>query len=177
MTYYRIAFQASQSNTWQWESRVIGSLDLLFRVLSLDRTVPWDRIRVFFASSVACLEEMLARENTGLLSSSLTAEQLFDGSEPIHLCEMNQCESESGPATGMGMAVTVILREQARYEQRLSASFKESKNLLEMRRLELELGAIGDHDTAYAFTCPTATSQVLAWAKLLARVRSGELEP
>ena len=60
MTYYRVAFQASQSNTWQWESREIGSLDLLFRALSLHRTVPWDRIRVFFASSVACLEEMLA---------------------------------------------------------------------------------------------------------------------
>jgi len=46
-----------------------------------------------------------------------------------------------------------------------------------MRRLELELGASGDHDTAYAFTFPTSMSQVLAWTKLLARVRSGEVAP
>src|SRR5690349_11782290 len=134
MTYYRVAFQADQSNTWQWESRVIGSLDILFRVLRQYRAMPWDRIRVFFASSVACLDEMLACENTGVLSSSLTAEQLFNGSEQIHPRERNQFESEHGPGVSMGMgtAVTSILREQAQYEQSLSTSFKEGMSLLEM---------------------------------------------
>lgn len=175
--YYRVALQADQSNTWQWESRVMGSLDMLFRVLRLYRTMPWDHIRVFFASSVACLDEMLARENTGLLSSSLTAEQLFNWSEHIHPREMNQFESERGPGVSMGMAVTRILREQARDEQCLSASFKESMSLLEMKRLELELGTGGDHDVPYTFALPPSMPQVLAWMRLLARVHSGELEP
>jgi hypothetical protein len=69
---------------------VIPSLDVLFRVLRLCRTMPWDRIRVLFASSVESLDEMLTRENTGLVSSSLTAEQRFNGSEHIHPYERNQ---------------------------------------------------------------------------------------
>ena len=177
MTYYRIAFQADQSTTWQWESRVITSLEVLFRMLKPYRTMPWDQIRVFFASSVTCLDEMLARENTGLLSSFLTAEQLFNESEHIQPREMNQFEPERGPGVSMGMAVTSILREQAWDEQRLSASFKGSRSFLEMRRLALEMGAIGDHDTPYAFTLPTSMPQVLAWTKLLARVCNGELAP
>ena len=177
MTYYRVALWADHSSTWQWESRVIGSLDMLFRVLGLYSMMHGNRIRVFFASSVGCLDEMLGRENTGLLSSSLTAEQLFNDSEHIHPREMNRLEPERGPGVSMGMAVTSILREQAWDEQRLSASFKGSRSFLEMRRLELELGAIGDHDTPYAFTFPTSMPQVLAWTKLLARVRSGELAP
>jgi hypothetical protein len=177
MTYYRVALLADHSNTWQWESRVMGSLDMLFRVLWLYRTMPRDHIRVFFASSVACLDEMLARENTGLLSSSLTAEQLFDWSEHIHPDEMNQFESERGPGVTMGMAITPILREQAWYEQNLSASFKESMGPLEMRRLELELGTGGDHDVPYRFVLPPSMPQVLAWMRLLARIQCGEWQP
>jgi hypothetical protein len=71
MTYYRVALWADHSATWQWESRVIGSLDMLFWVLGLYRTMHGNRMRVFFASSVAYLDEMLGRENTGLQSSSL----------------------------------------------------------------------------------------------------------
>jgi hypothetical protein len=177
MTYYRIALQADQSTTWQWESRATAALDILFRVLKLYRTMPWDRIRVFCASSVEGLDEMLARENNGLVSSSITAEQLLNENEHIHPHERNQFVSDRGPGVSMGMAVTSILREQAWDEQRLAASFKGSRSFLEMRRLEVELGAGGDHDTPYKFAFPSVLPRLLAWTKLCARVRRAELEP
>jgi hypothetical protein len=151
MTYYRIALQADQSTIWQWESRATTALDILFRVLKLYRTMPWDRIRVFFATSVEGLDEMLARENNGLVSSSLPAEQLFNESEHIHSGEKNQVESERGSGVSMGMAVTSILREQAWDEHHLRASYKGSMCFLEISRLALEQGASGDHDNHNAF--------------------------
>ena len=50
-------------------------------------------------------------------------------------------------------------------------------NLLEIKRLELEMHTGGDHDCPYAFSLPTNMPQLLAWVKLLAKVRNGELEP
>src|SRR5579864_4701284 len=95
--YYRIAIQRSASPIWQWESRLITSLDVLFRVLRLYRTMPRDHIRVFFSASVECLDEMLAHENQGLTSNSITAEELFNGSKHIPTPEMQQFESVCGP--------------------------------------------------------------------------------
>ena len=48
---------------------------------------------------------------------------------------------------------------------------------IEVRRLEMELGAGGDHDQAYAWSLPSSGPQVLAWTKLLARRERGELVP
>lgn len=48
---------------------------------------------------------------------------------------------------------------------------------MEQRREELERGAGGDYDIPYRFALPTSILQVLAWMKLLARVRDGELQP
>jgi hypothetical protein len=50
-------------------------------------------------------------------------------------------------------------------------------SLAEIKRLELELYAVGDHDSPYIFMLPANMPQVLAWAKLLARVHNGELNP
>ena len=47
----------------------------------------------------------------------------------------------------------------------------------EIKRLEIELGPMVDHDCPYTFTLPTDTRQTLAWSNLLARVERGELEP
>jgi len=66
-----------------------------------------------------------------------------------------------------GLAVNFVAVEQLLQGERLS--------LVEVRRLELELSGEGDHDCPYTFTLPTNMRQVLAWTKLLARVRSGEL--
>jgi hypothetical protein len=46
-----------------------------------------------------------------------------------------------------------------------------------VRRLEMELGAGGDHDLPYSWSAPASRSEVLAWTKLLAGRERGELEP
>jgi len=38
-------------------------------------------------------------------------------------------------------------------------------------------GVGGDHDVSYAFALPWSLPHVLAWARLLARVQRGELQP
>jgi hypothetical protein len=48
-------------------------------------------------------------------------------------------------------------------------------NTQEVTRLELELSTARDHDTPYEFAFPTTLSQLLAWTKLMVRIRSGEL--
>src|SRR5260221_4775375 len=51
-----------------------------------------------------------------------------------------------------------------------------SKSPLDKRREEIEHGAGADHDLLYRFTLPTSMPQVLAWVKLLSRVRHGDLQ-
>lgn len=46
---------------------------------------------------------------------------------------------------------------------------------IEVRRLEIELGAGGDHDCPYTWSMPPSGPQVLAWKKLLARRDRGVL--
>jgi hypothetical protein len=48
---------------------------------------------------------------------------------------------------------------------------------IEVRRLEMELGAGGDHDQAYAWSLSSLGPQALAWTKLLARRERGEFVP
>ncbi len=48
---------------------------------------------------------------------------------------------------------------------------------IEVRRLEMELGAGGDHDQAYTWSLSSSGPHVLAWTKLLARRERGELVP
>lgn len=95
-------------------------------------SVPKERIRVFLSSSAEETEEMLTRENQGLLSTAVTVDQLWD---------------------------------------------KQYVSTLEVRRLELELCSGKDHDCPYTFTMPTSTPQVLAWTRLLTKVRQDELQP
>ncbi len=130
--YYRIALQADQSSAWQWKSTVLTSIEAVLGFLKIYRCIPKERVRVFLSSSVENMEEMLRRENQGLISTSVTSDRLWD----------QRCMS-----------------------------------LIEMRRLELELCSLGDHDIPYAFTMPTSMPQILAWTKLLAKVQNGELEP
>jgi len=52
-----------------------------------------------------------------------------------------------------------------------------SMQVLERRRLDLELGPGGDHDVSYTFALPVWMPQVLAWTRLLAQVQRGEVEP
>ena len=48
---------------------------------------------------------------------------------------------------------------------------------IEVRRLELELGAGGDHDQPYTWSLPPSGSHMLAWAKLWVLRARGEFVP
>ena len=54
---------------------------------------------------------------------------------------------------------------------------KHSVGWIEVRRLETELGAGGDHDCPYTWSWPPSAPHTLAWMKLLARRERGEFEP
>jgi hypothetical protein len=53
---------------------------------------------------------------------------------------------------------------------------KHSMNWFEVRRLEVELGAGGDHDCPYTWSLPPSGPHVHAWTKLLARRDRREFE-
>jgi hypothetical protein len=131
MIYYRVALQDKQTPTWKWQSTVLTSLDALLLFLRTYKSFPREDVRVFFSSSTEGIEEMLSRQNQGLVSSSVSADQLLTG---------------------------------------------KSMNSSEIKRLEFELTGAGDHDEPYTFALPTYMPQLLAWMKLQARVRNGELE-
>ena len=54
---------------------------------------------------------------------------------------------------------------------------KRCTSWIEVRRLEIELGAGGDHDQPYTWSVPPSGSHMLAWAKLRARRVRGEFVP
>jgi hypothetical protein len=181
--YYRVAIrrqgdQLNQPPCWQWQSTVLSSLQTLFQFLRLYRALPQDRLRVFSSSSRESLEEQLAQENKGVSSHSVTAAQFLQ--------ERMIRSSQASPGTSAC--------ETGRHQERASVAVSTKTQLIEnsratytldpgcmsrlsRRRLELELGAGGDHDVPYHFALPLSMPQVLAWMRLLGRVQRGELEP
>ncbi|SRR5581483_11904807 len=93
LIYYRVAFRAEQPATWKWRSTALTSLQALLLLLRTYSNMPKDRIRVFFSSSEEDMEEMLNRQNHGLVSSSVTAEQLLAGKK-INALEVKRLELE-----------------------------------------------------------------------------------
>jgi hypothetical protein len=179
--YYRVAMQKDPSALWKWESRVIASLEVLLRVLGMYRSMPRDHLRVFFSSSVEGLDLLLDREKQGLVSNSIPVEQLLQGrgstSQSINQLEMRQFESEPRTCESVGMLATPTAGEQSLHEKKRSTPAVGSLDVLDRRRLEIELGTPGEHDTLYTFTFPTSLSQILAWMKLQAKVQDGALQP
>ncbi len=181
MIYYRVALLSTRASAWQWQSTALYSLHALFGVLNLYRAVPKDRVRVFFASTVLYLDEMLRRENNGLVSNSLTA-ALFLEEKRINSLEMARLEAE----------LDMLPKEQEELPAPISAGLALNKeNRVTPRQhqdgwrtsspgasfLQEEWQPGGDHDTPYVFSLPVLTTQALAWARLLARVQRGELVP
>jgi hypothetical protein len=93
MIYYRVALQDKQSPTWKWQSTVLTSIDALLLFLKTYRTIPKEDMRVFFSSSTEGMEEMLSRQNQGLVSNSLSAEQLLTG-KSMNSSEVTRLEFE-----------------------------------------------------------------------------------
>src|SRR5947209_3681150 len=179
MMYYRVAIWRDVLPGWQWKTTVLSSLDALLRVLQLYKPLPQNHLRVFSSSSREDLNEQFARENQGLESYSITAEQflqerkigsvgsrritakleIYDRRKTITLVDDSDAPSHASSNT----------RDVLHQPQR-------SMYPLEQKRLEIEQGAGGDHDQPYTFTLPLSMPQVLTWAKLLVRVQQGELE-
>ena len=179
--FYRVASQQDPSALWQWESRVIASLEVLLRVLWMYRSLPRSHLRVFFASSVEGLDLLPDRETKGLLSNSIPVDHLLQGrwrtSQSISQLDLRQFELELRTRNSMGMGETSTGGEPSVPERRRSTSPQGSRDVLDRRRLEVELGAPRDHDTLYLFTLPTSLPQVLAWMKLRAQVQDGAFQP
>ncbi|HEX9131333.1 MAG TPA: hypothetical protein VF844_03480 [Ktedonobacteraceae bacterium] len=179
--FYRVAIQKDPSALWTWESRVIASVNVLVRVLGMYRSMPLHHLRVFCSSSVEGLDLLLEREKQGLASNSIPVEHLLQGrgntSQSISQLEMRQFESEASTCENVGMVETSTVGESLLLEKRSSTPPAGSMDVLDRRRLELELGTPGDHDTRYTFTFPTSLPQVLAWMKLLAQVQDAAFQP
>src|SRR5215467_11818048 len=119
---YRVALQKVPSGLWRWESPVITSVDVLFQILEKYRSIPRSHLRVFFASSVECLDQMLDREMKGLASDSIHVDHLLQGrrrtSQSISQRELRQFESELGTRESVRMGATSTIREPSRHEKR-----------------------------------------------------------
>lgn len=86
--------------------------------------------------------------------------RVFLSSSPEHMEAMLRRENR-------GLLSTAITVDQLWDRYRVS--------WIEVRRLEIELGAGGDHDCPYTWSMPPSGPQVLAWKKLLARRDRGVL--
>jgi len=174
---YRIAMQKDPSALWRWESRVIASREVLVRVLAMYRSMPRDRLRVFFSSSVEGLDLLLDCEKNGLASNSIPVDQVLQERRSTSQLEMRQSGSEPRIRKNEGIVKTSTVGEPSVPEMRRSPLPEGRMDLLDRRRLELERGTPGDHDTRYRFTLPTSLPQVLAWTKLLAQLQDGAFLP
>ncbi|HJT57056.1 MAG TPA: hypothetical protein VJ761_11215 [Ktedonobacteraceae bacterium] len=175
MIYYRVALQTHQTTNWRWSSTVVTSLEAVLGLIKLYSRIPKDHIRVFFSSSVEKLNEMLARENEGLTSNSMTAEQFLSG-KSVSRHDMVRLEAESSTREKKVAVPASVVVAKAVDEMPGSMHGPEI-NVLDIRRLEVEPGIPGDHDMPYQFSLPTSMPQTLAWLRLMLRVQSGELEP
>lgn len=174
MMFYRVAIQASNEGCWKWKSTPLDSLGALFQLLRLYSAIPQNRLRVFMTSSRQELDDMLARENKGIDSTSVTAEQ-FLSQRRISSSGSKQAGAGDGaqpPRKVSTITLPPLPAESARAEALLQP---QGLSTLERRRWELEMGEGGDHDESYTFALPLSMPQTLAWTRLLVRVQHGEL--
>lgn len=193
MIYFRVALRTDQSSLWRWKSSRLSTPGTLFDFLKLYDRLPKDRLRVFFATSIEFMNAMLVRENKGLLSNSLTVEEFLKSGKRIDGQQIIELESELGLEVSKELiARSVITRKLGDDSSSLqsTASFEyanstgietrgnsQERNLSGLMQEATEWSIGGDYDTPYTFALPVSTKQALAWARLLAKVQRGELEP
>lgn len=191
MKYYRLASQDRQSTQWLWKTTAVTSLQAVLQLLRSYRMLPQYGILVFTASSEAELNEMLGRQNNHLESGSVTATQFLQARK-IAAGEQAQSASEGrvGPqVVQQGTDTATWAREVWEKQQaggRVPASplrehlatTGECSGLVmgfqEKKRLEIELGPGGDHDTPYLFTLPISQKERLTWIRLQKQAQAGE---
>jgi hypothetical protein len=181
--YYRVAIQRQGDQldrppSWQWKSTTLSSLQTLFQFLRLYGALRLDRLRVFSSSSREGLEEQLVQENKGLLSPSVTAAHFLQ-ERRIHAPEVTRGTPAREGGTCQEMASIAVATQASVNESSREGDglIGRGMSFLERRRLEFELGPCNDHDVPYSVVLPPSMPQVLAWMRLLARIRRGELQP
>lgn len=178
--YYRLAFQRrgdhlDQPAPWQWKSTVLSSLQSLFQVLRLYKTLPQERLRVFASPSREGLQEQLRQENAGGGSSSVTAASFLQQRLLQVPGRAEAADGQEHEATApITVSTTTRLNESA---TAVHAPCERNLDSLERKQLASERGAGGDHDLPYHFALPLFLPQALAWMRLLGRVQRGEVEP
>jgi hypothetical protein len=149
MMLYRIAFCIEQVQTpiphkeqnashcpaltreviWIWRSTILMSPHALLTLLRAYRYVPHNQIRIFFASSETEMDDMLVRQNSGQISTSVTADQFLTGKH-INTIEVRRlrCELslendhdepyvfELPPSSAVRLAWTILLGRSQRGE-------------------------------------------------------------
>jgi hypothetical protein len=163
--YYRVAIQVEASPPWQWKSTALNSLNLLLQWLQFYRAFPRERLRIFSSPSREELNEQLARENRGFLSTSVPATRFLQ--------ELGIAPREGGQAAGGSRANerTYLVAAVAGLSPGES-----STSSLDKQRERLERGSGGDHNTPYQFALPISLPQLLAWLTLQVRVQQGDLQ-
>lgn len=193
MIYFRVAIRMDQSSQWRWKSSMLSTPGTLFDLLNMYHRVPKNRLRVFFATSLEFINEMLVRENSGLVSNSITVEEFLKTGRRIDAQQIRKLEFELGLQEGKELiARSVITRKLGDERSSLQTAFSgepanpviseargnnRESNLMRQTREELEWSRGGAYDTPYTFALPVSMPQTLAWATLLAKVQRGELVP
>jgi hypothetical protein len=191
--YFRVAIRMDQSSQWQWKSSLLSTPGTLFDFLNMYDRVPKNRLRVFFATSLEFINEMLVRENSGLFSNSITVEEFLKSGRRIDGQHIKELEFELGLQENKALiARSVITRKLGDESSSLQAtsSFESANsvtseargsnresNLMRLTREKLEWSRGDGYDTLYTFALPVSMPQVLAWTRLLAMVQRGELVP
>src|SRR5260370_13717789 len=100
-------------------------------------------IRVFCSTSHEYMHEMLGRANKGVASNSMTAEQFLKVKRCITSEEIDRLEAEAGmPERGEAIPTSVITAQPLN---------EDGMNPLAIRRLEVELAALVNHESPYMF--------------------------
>ena len=193
MMYFRVAIRKDQSSHWRWKSDMLSTPGRLFDFLNMYGSFSKNRLRVFFATTTSIMNEMLVRENNGLLSNSITVEEFLESGRKIDGQYIKQVEFELGLQESMELiaksVITTKLGDESSSMQANSPvepaipAISETmgnnwENSLMMQMWEDSEWSIGgDYDTPYTFELPVSMPQALAWARLLSMVQSGELIP
>ena len=191
--YFRVAIQMDQLSQWRWKSGILNTPGTLFDFLNMYDRVSKNRLRVFFATSKTVMNEMLVRENNGLLSNSLTVEEFLERGRKIEGQYIKQLEFELGLQESMELiaksAITRKLGDESSSLQAVSSIEptnpvivetrvnNQESNLIRQMREKLEWSRGDGYDTLYTFALPVSMPQALAWARLLVKVQRGELIP
>jgi hypothetical protein len=178
MTYYRLALQEHQTAPWTWSIIQTSLDDLLQHLARIRHFISLDCIHVFAAPSKEDLDKLLSRENNRLPAGSVTAAQFLHDYMDTH--RGVQSASAHGTAENSPRQPTAVATSSTSPSLRENSTSPGAPggcgmSLLEKKRLEMELGSGGDHDTPYLPALPISTPQLLAWARLLVRVQAGEL--